>query len=274
MSDEPDRQHAEGSLLCSGSVALITGASSGIGAAIARRLAARGQALVLGARRLDRVDALAAALTAEHGVRCRALALDVRGVGSVDAFVAAALDFSGAQGPHLLVNNAGLALGVARLPTATLADEADWQTMLETNVLGLLRVTRRLLPALVARGAGHVINIGSVAALEPYEGGSVYCASKAAVRSITRAMRYELLGSGVRACCVHPGMVDTEFSQVRLRDTQRAEAVYRGMTPLTADDVARAVVWVADQPPSSNVEELWLHPSDQASAQRVHRREA
>ena len=263
-----------------GHVAVVTGASAGIGEAVARRLAARGMHLVLGARRLERVESLAGELAERHGTRCRALPVDVRQAAQVVAFVAEAEAFAGeahsaagAAGVHLLVNNAGLAAGLARVPTATDADEADWANMLETNVMGLLRVTRALLPGMVERARGHVISIGSLAGLETYEGGSVYCASKAAVRIISKAMRLELIGSGVRVCCINPGLVDTEFSLVRLGDQQKADAVYNGMTPLTGDEVARSVEWVAQLPGFMNIEELNLQPTDQASAQKVHRRD-
>jgi len=255
-----------------GQVALVTGASSGIGAACARRLAARGAHVFLGARRSERCEALAAELTAAHGVRAAGAALDVRDVASVDAWVGAACEFSDTAGPSVLINNAGLALGVARLTEATLADEADWETMLQTNVLGLLRVTRRLLPMLRERERAAIVNIGSLAGVETYEGGSVYCASKAAVGVISQALRYELLGSGVRVCCIHPGLVETEFSVVRLRDDDANAKVYQGMVPLTGDDVARVVEWVVTQPGVANIETLRLQPIDQASAQRVHRR--
>jgi NADP-dependent 3-hydroxy acid dehydrogenase YdfG len=256
-----------------GRVALVTGASSGIGAATARRLAERGMHLVLGARRAGRVLSLATALQREHRVRTLAAALDVTRGDSVDAFLAAADAFAGAPGVHLLVNNAGLARGMARLPTATAADERAWDEMIATNVQGLLAVTRRVVPGMVARGGGHVVNIGSLAGIETYEGGSVYCATKAAVRIISKALRLELLGTGIRVCCINPGLVaETEFSLVRLGSQEASDAVYRGMTPLTGDDVARAIAWVAGLPARMNIEELNLQPTDQASAQKVFRR--
>lgn len=255
-----------------GRVALVTGASAGIGEAVARRLAARGAHLFLGARRVERCQELAAELAAAHDLRAEAAPLDVRDEASVDAWVAAARAFAGDLGPAVLINNAGLALGMARLTEATREDEADWETMLDTNVMGLLRVTRRLLPALGEAERSHVVNIGSLAGVETYEGGSVYCASKAAVAIISEALRFELLGTGVRVCCIQPGLVETEFSVVRLRDDQANDKVYQGMTPLTADDVARAVEWVVTQPGVTNIETLRIQPVDQASAQRVHRR--
>lgn len=252
--------------------AVITGASAGIGEALARLMAAAGWDLVLGARRAERLEALAGELHAKHGRRVLAAPLDVRAADSVQAFVRQAEAFAGTHGVTALVNNAGLARGVTRLPDAGDADEAAWEEVLDTNVMGLLRVTRRFLPGMRQRGAGHVLNMGSLAGIETYEGGAVYCASKSAVRVISRALRLELLGSGLRVCCINPGMVETEFSEVRLGDAAAAAAVYEGMTPLTADDVARACLWVLEQPAATNIEELWLQPTDQASAQKVHRR--
>lgn len=254
-----------------GRVAAITGASAGIGEATARRLAARGMSLVLGARRQERLAALAAELSARHGVRALAAPLDVTDPASAQRFAEQAEAFAGAAGPYLLVNSAGLARGVARIPKATAQDERDWETMFSVNVLGLLRLTRLFVPGMAARDAGHVINLGSLAGLETYEGGSVYCATKASVRIITKALRYELLGSKVRVTCINPGMAETEFSVVRLGDQAKADAVYAGMTPMTADDIAASIEWVAALPAHVNIEELDSQPVDQASAQRVHR---
>ncbi|GJM20227.1 MAG: oxidoreductase [Planctomycetota bacterium] len=250
---------------------MITGASAGIGAALARQLAEGGWDLVLGARRLDRLESLAAELHAAHGRRVLAVPLDVRDGASLDAFALQAEAFAGSRGVTALVNSAGLARGAGRLPDATAADEAEWEEVFDINVLGLLRVTRRFLPGMRQRGVGHVLNMGSLAGIETYEGGAIYCASKSAVRVISRALRLELIGSGLRVCCINPGMVETEFSEVRFGDTEAAKAVYQGMTPLTGDDVARACMWVLTQPPHTNIEELWLQPTDQASAQKVHR---
>lgn len=255
-----------------GQVAVVTGATAGIGAATAERLAARGLDLVLGARRAERLQERAAALRADHGVEVLAAPLDVREGDSVGAFGDAAEVFAGERGVALLVNNAGLARGVARIPEAGPGDEDDWAEMLETNVMGLLRVTRRFVAGMVARDRGHVVNLGSVAGIETYEGGSVYCASKASVRVISRALRLELLGTAVRVTCVNPGLVETEFSMVRLGDAEKAAAVYAGMTPCTADDVARCIEWCATLPAHMNVEEVQVQPTDQASAQKVHRR--
>lgn len=254
--------------------AAITGASAGIGAAAARRLAARGMHLVLGARRVERLQALARELSGAHGVRAEAVPLDVADPGSVQAFADRAHAAAGELGVHLLLNNAGFAHGVARIPAATQEDERDWEAMFAVNVLGLLRVTRRFVPGMVRRDAGHVVNLGSLAGRETYEGGSVYCATKASVRVISKALRLELLGSRVRVTCINPGLVETEFSVVRLGSQARADAVYAGLTPLVADDVAQAIEWVVGLPPETSIEELDLQPLDQASAQKVHRRPA
>ena len=254
-----------------GHIAVVTGASAGIGAACARRLAAEGMHVALGARRLERLQTLADELRRAHGVRTLAVALDVTDPESVAAFGEAVDAFAGEDGVHLLLNNAGMARGVVRIPDATRADEDDWERMLAVNVMGLLRTTRRFIGGMRARDRGHVVNLGSLAGIETYEGGAVYCATKASVRVLSRALRLELLGSRVRVTCINPGMVETEFSVVRLGDQQRADAVYAGMTPATAEDVAEAVAWVALQPLHLNVEELWLQPTDQASAQKVHR---
>jgi hypothetical protein len=256
----------------SGRVAAITGASAGIGAATARRLARRGMSLVLGARRVDRLEALAAQLGETCGVAVHARALDVTQPASVAAWCEAAQRFAGRQGIHALVNCAGLAAGVARLPTAGPDEEAGWQRTFDVNVMGLLRTTRALLADMVARGRGHVVNLGSMAGIDTYEGGAVYCASKAAVRVVSKALRLELFGSGVRVCCINPGLVKTEFSRVRLGDDAQAEAVYAGMTPLTGDEVARSIEWVLALPEFMNIEEVDLMPTDQASVHKVFRR--
>lgn len=245
---------------------LVTGASSGIGEACARRFAERGARVLLCARRLDRVAALGAELGGPG--EAHAFALDVRDRAAVDAAVAALPPQW--QAVDILVNNAGLAAGFGRLPDN---DPDDWDRMLDTNVKGLLNVTRAVVPGMVARGGGHVVNIGSVAGHETYPGGAVYCASKAAVDRITKGLRLDLLGTGVKVSTVDPGLVETEFSLVRFRgDAEFAARVYEGMTPLTADDVAETVVWVADRPAHVQVAEVLLFPADQAAATAVHRR--
>jgi NADP-dependent 3-hydroxy acid dehydrogenase YdfG len=238
----------------------VTGGSSGIGAATARALAADGWDVVVGARRLDRLEALAGEIGG------RAHPLDVTDPASVDAFVATV------PACRLLVNNAGGALGLT--PVAE-ADDEQWRTMYETNVLGVARVTRGLLPALEASGDGQVVTIGSIAGHEPYPGGGGYNAAKFAVRAVMSVLRQELLGRPVRVCEIDPGMVETEFSLVRFGgDAARAAAVYQGVTPLTAEDVAECVRWVAARPSHVNVDQLIVLARDQAGARQVHRRDA
>ncbi|HEX2081650.1 MAG TPA: SDR family NAD(P)-dependent oxidoreductase [Longimicrobium sp.] len=248
---------------------LVTGASAGIGQACARAFAAAGARLVLTARRRERLEALADGLRGAHGTECHLLALDVRDAAAVQAALQglpaewAAID--------VLVNNAGLGRGLEPLHTG---DPGDWDEMVDTNVKGLLYVTRAVTPGMVERGRGHVINLGSVAGHEVYPGGAVYCATKHAVDAITRGLRMDLLGTGVRVSTIDPGMVETEFSVIRFHgDRDRADRVYRGMTPLTAADIADAVVWVATRPPHVNIDQIILKPTDQASATMVHRTE-
>ena len=245
-----------------GKRALITGASSGIGEACARAFAAEGAHLVLVARRAERLGRLAAELEQTHRIEVLASGLDVRDGEAVEAFV------GGLTAPwralDILVNNAGLARGLTGVQSG---DTADWDEMIDTNVKGLLYVTRAVLPRMVERRAGHVINIGSIAGHEAYPNGAVYCATKHAVAALTRAAGMDLLGTGVRVSSVDPGMVETEFSVVRFHgDDERAAAVYRGIVPLAAADVADAVLYCATRPPHANVREMVLMPSAQASA--------
>jgi NADP-dependent 3-hydroxy acid dehydrogenase YdfG len=238
--------------------AVVTGASSGIGAATARRLAAEGWDVVVGARRVDRLEEVAGPIGA------RALPLDVTDAASVAAFCAEV------PACTLLVNNAGGAKGFD--PVAEL-DEDDWRWMFEANVLGVARVTKALLPALVASGDGHVVLVGSIAGLQAYPGGAGYNAAKFGVRAVGQVLRQELLGQPVRVTEVDPGMVETEFSVVRFDgDQARADEVYEGMTPLTADDVADCIVWAATRPSHVNIDQIVVLPRDQAGARLVHRR--
>jgi NADP-dependent 3-hydroxy acid dehydrogenase YdfG len=239
-------------------VAVVTGASSGIGEATARRLAADGFEVVVGARRTDRLEALAA----ECGAK--ALPLDVTDDASVAEFCAAVPDC------RVLVNNAGGALGMDPVEQA---DLSQWREMYEANVLGVVRMTKGLLPALEASGDGIVVVVGSIAGFEPYEGGAGYNAAKHAVRAARTVLRYELLGRPVRVCEVDPGMVETEFSLVRFGgDEARAAAVYEGMTPLSAGDVAECIAFVVSRPPHVNIDSLVVMARDQAAARRVARR--
>lgn len=238
-------------------VAVVTGASAGIGAATARLLAADGWHVVLGARRVDRIEALAAELDGT------ATALDVTERASVDAFVDAV------ERCHLLVNNAGGALGVE--PLAEAVDE-KWISMFESNVLGLMRMTRGLLPRLVASGDGHVVNVTSIAGLQGYPGGSGYNAAKFGAHGVTESLRHELLGQPVRVTEILPGLVETEFSVVRFDgDAERAAQVYAGLQPLTADDVAECIRWAVARPSHVNIDSIVVKPRAQADAFRTHR---
>ena len=238
--------------------AAITGASSGIGAATARALAGEGYRTILGARRLERLEALTAEIGGET------IALDVTDPGSVESFAAAVGDCD------VLVNNAGGALGLEPLAEA---DDEKWLQMYESNVMGTMRMTRALLPRLIESGDGHVVAVTSIAAIEPYRGGAGYNAAKHAQRAMLRVLRQELLGQPVRVTEVAPGMVETEFSLVRFGgDEDRARRVYDGMQPLLAEDVAECIRWALAQPPHVNVDEIVVRPRDQATATGVHRR--
>jgi len=239
-------------------LAVVTGASSGIGAATAHRLAKEGFDVVVGARRLDRLEDVAASVGA------RALPLDVTDPASVDAFCA--------EVPRcrVLVNNAGGAVGLDPIETSS---DADWQWMLETNVVGTVRMTRALLPALEASGDGHVVMIGSVAGIEPYPGGAGYNAAKFGVRAFSQVLRMELLGRPIRVTEIDPGLVETEFSVVRFRgDATRAAQVYDGVEPLSADDVADTVAFAVTRPSHVNIDQLVITSRDQALARMIHRR--
>ena len=246
---------------------VVTGASSGIGEACARTFAAAGDRLVLVARREDRLAALAAELADAHGTESHTVALDVRDRDAVRATLGALPDAW--RDVDVLVNSAGLAAGLDRFQDA---DPDDWDRMIETNVRGVLSVTRALLDGMIARGSGHVVNIGSIAGRAAYPSGSVYCATKAALDRITSGMRMDLLGTGVRVSTVDPGMVETEFSVVRFHgDEDRAAQVYAGVQPLTGQDVADAVAWVVDRPPHVVVADMLLLPLAQAGSGLVHR---
>jgi len=237
--------------------AVVTGASAGIGEATARQLAAAGFHVVLGARRFDRVKAIAGEIGGTP------LVLDVTDAESVETFA------TQVSSCHLLVNNAGGARGLE--PVAT-ADEDNWRWMWETNVLGTLRMTKALLPKLVESGDGHVITVTSIAATETYDNGAGYTSAKHAQGALHRTLRGELLGQPVRFTEVLPGMVETDFSLLRFEgDTERAANVYKGITPLTADDVADVIVFAATRPAHVNLDAIVLKPRAQASASRAHR---
>lgn len=237
--------------------AVITGASAGIGEATAVRLAREGFEVVLGARRMDRLEGVAGRTNGTP------LILDVRDPESIAEFAGRV------ERVDVLVNNAGLAVGLE--PVEEIPDE-HMVTMWETNVLGLVRLTRALLPKLKASGSGHIVNLGSIAGFEVYPGGSGYTASKHAVRAISRTLRLELHGTNVRVTEIAPGLVKTEFSLVRFEgDADVARRPYEGVTPLTGEDIADCIAWAVTRPPHVNVDEIVVRPVAQATATLIHR---
>ena len=249
-------------------VVLITGASSGIGRSCARAFAGTGARLILAARRVERLNELAAELKLKPGEDILVLALDVRDQPAVERAVNglpakwAAID--------VLVNNAGLSRGLDKIHEGKVD---DWEEMIDANIKGLLYVSRAVIPGMVKRGQGHVINIGSIAGHEVYPGGNVYCATKFAVRALSKGMRIDLNGTPIRVSEVAPGLVETEFSLVRFHgDKERAGKVYQGLTPLSPDDIADAVVYCATRPPHVNISEMLVMPTAQASTTMVHRK--
>lgn len=247
---------------------LITGATSGIGLACARRFAREGASkLLLTGRRQERLDLIKEELTTSS-CSVETFVFDIRNRAQVENFVKSA--GKSLSNLDVLVNNAGLAAGMEEFAQG---DLDDWEQMIDTNVKGLLYMSRFVLPFLIARRQGHVINIGSIAGHHVYPKGAVYCASKFAVRALSDGMRIDLLGSGVRVTSIDPGMVETEFSLVRFKgDQSRASNVYHGVVPLTADDVAESVWWSLRQPAHVTVQDIILMPTDQASARDVLRR--
>lgn len=243
-------------------IVLITGATAGFGKACAEKFASGKYHLIITGRRKARLHQVAADLEAAHGIKCLPLVFDVRDKKAVDAAIAGLPEEW--QSIRILVNNAGLALGRDYFEEA---DMDDWETMIDTNVKGLLYVTRAVLPFLINNGKGHIINIGSIAAKEVYEKGNVYCASKAAVDAVSQGMRIDLLRHGIKVTAIHPGAVETEFSLVRFKgDAAKADAVYAGYTPLYAEDIADTVYYCASLPPHVCINDLVITPTAQANA--------
>jgi NADP-dependent 3-hydroxy acid dehydrogenase YdfG len=244
---------------------LITGASSGFGAAIAKRLHLRGHRLLLNARREDRLDAMIREFDPNGSRGHQALVFDVRDRSAVEASAQILSESIGEI--DVLINNAGLALGMGPIDRG---DVEDWDVMIDTNVKGLLYTTRAFLPLM--KPGGHIINIGSIAGRQVYENGNVYCASKFAVDALSRAMRIDLLERGIKVSQIAPGMADTEFSTVRFKgDSDKAAAVYRGLKPLSAEDVAEAADWILSRPAHVCINDLLIMPAAQADASRSHR---
>jgi 3-hydroxy acid dehydrogenase/malonic semialdehyde reductase len=252
-----------------GMITLVTGASSGIGAACCEVFAAAGSNVILMARRRERIAELASSLSGTYNVETYVMVCDVRDRQAVERELNELPERW--QVVDVLINNAGLARGLAPLHEGHFE---DWDEMIETNLVGLLNVTRVLLPGMVERKRGMVINIGSVAGREVYPNGNVYCATKHAVRALSQAMQLDLLGSGVRVTNLDPGMVETEFSVVRFRgNTERAASVYAGMTPLRPRDVAEVALFCATRPPHVSIHDILVMPRDQASTTFVHRQQ-
>ena len=247
---------------------LITGASSGIGQSCARFFAQVGARLILAARRKDKLQALSDELQANYQTQTLLLCVDVQDAQTVrTAIEGLPADWTTID---VLINNAGLSRGLDKQHESPIQ---DWEEMIDTNIKGLLYVTRAVVPGMVARGHGHVVNIGSIAARQTYPGGSVYCATKAAVKSLSEGLKIDLLGTPVRVTNIEPGLVATEFSNVRFRgDDDKANSVYTGMTPLTPDDIADTILFAVTRPAHVNISEIFVMPTDQSSVNHVHRR--
>lgn len=248
-------------------IILITGASAGIGMSCAHLFAEAGAKLILAARRQERLEQLGAELKGQFNSEIYLLPLDVRDRAAVESSLSSLPESWSSV--DILINNAGLSRGLDKLYQGSIE---DWEEMIDANVKGLLYVTRSIVPGMVQRGRGHVVNIGSIAGRAAYPGGNVYCASKAAVRAISEGLKQDLLGTQVRVTEIQPGLVETEFSIVRFHgDTDRAQKVYEDLTPLTPDDIADVVFFTVTRSPHVNISEVLLVPTDQANATLVHR---
>jgi NADP-dependent 3-hydroxy acid dehydrogenase YdfG len=243
-------------------IVFITGASAGIGAACAELFAEKKCKIILTARREERINSISRKLSENFGIEAFPIKLDITDKNNVQNVILSLPNHW--KNIDILINNAGMARGLNKL----YEDEVHgWEEMIDTNIKGLLYVTRNIVPGMVERGNGHVINIGSIAGHEAYSGGSVYCATKHAVNAITKSLRLDVLDKGIRVSTIDPGMVKTEFSEVRFYgDTERAKNVYKGFTPLTGKDVAEAVIFCATRPPHANINEIIIMPSIQANA--------
>lgn len=248
-------------------IACITGASAGIGAATAHILAANGYNLILIARRKDKLEALAAALTAQYQTAIRIKTLDVRNRAEVQQTIESLP--AEWKKINVLINNAGLASGLAPIDKG---DIDDWEVMIDTNIKGLLYVTRNIAPLMIANGSGHIVNIGSIAGKEVYANGNVYCATKHAVDALNKSMRIDMAQYPVKVTAIHPGAVETEFSIVRFHgDETKAQKVYEGFENLVAQDIAEAIWFALSRPAHVNINELTIMPTAQPMAGIIHR---
>ncbi len=249
-------------------IAFITGASSGIGKACAEEFAKEGASLILSARRRNQLSEFSESLKKKYGIEVLSFKLDVRNLDEVNKSVSSLPDVW--KKIDILVNNAGLAKGYDKIYEGK---TSDWEEMIDTNVKGLLFVTRQILPLMVERMEGHIINIGSTAGHEVYPNGNVYCATKFAVNALTQGIRIDTIDKNIRVTTIDPGMVLTEFSNVRFSgNTERANKVYEGVKPLSAEDIASAVLFCVTRPPHVNISEIILTPTQQASVAYVHRK--
>jgi len=250
-------------------IIFISGASSGIGAACAKQFARLGAKLILCARTANALHSLSEQLKKEYAVESYCFSLDVRDQNAVQKAIQTLP--APWQAIDLLINNAGLAAGLDPIQQGSIQ---DWEDMIDTNVKGVLYLTKAILPQMIKRNTGHIINMGSIAGHETYPRGAVYCATKAAVDVLSDGLRMDLLGTQIRVSTVDPGMVKTNFSQVRFKgDTQRADEVYKGVEALTADDIADTIIYCATRPAHVNISHIIIMPTDQASATLVSRKE-
>lgn len=247
-------------------IILITGASSGIGYACAQLFAAQGARLILSARRVDKLEALAQELSHQHNKEHYILPLDVRNKTMVKKQLETLP--KELQSIDILINNAGLALDTLPLQEGI---EDHWDTMIDTNIKGLLYVSREVMPGMLKRGSGHIVNIGSIAGHDYYPNGNVYSATKHAVHAISRSMRLDLLGTPIRVSEIAPGAVETEFSEVRWKDAQKAKEFYKGFQPLEAQDIADAIFYCITRPAHVDISEMIIMPTVQASVNHLHR---
>lgn len=247
--------------------ALITGATSGIGKAVAEKLAEEGYNIIITGRRKKRLDRLQKQISDNYKSRILPLCFDIRNYEEVQQNISRIPD--DLKPADVLINNAGLAAGLDLFQEA---DLQDWEQMIDTNVKGFLYISRLLTPEMVKRESGHIINISSISGKQTYSKGSVYCASKHAVESLTRGMRLDMLPYGIRVSSVSPGLVETEFSEVRLKDKEKAKEVYRGYQPLKAQDIAETVAFILSRPPHVNINDITVMPTAQADAFHTHKK--
>lgn len=253
--------------LIQGKTAFITGASSGIGKACAEQLAALGVNLVIAARRMDRLEIVVNELSSKHGIKCTPFQLDVQSNEQVEA-VFKKLEMDKVE-IDILVNNAGLALSLDKMQEAK---TSNWDVMIDTNIKGLLYMTRAVLPQMIKKNQGHIVNIGSIAGHDCYPAGNVYCATKHAVRAISKSLRIDLLGTAIRVSEIDPGAVKTEFTEVRYNDKEKAKKMYEGFMPLLPEDIADAVSYCVTRPLHVNIDEMVILPQAQASIRDIYRK--